>query len=207
MTARTLIAVPVKDPSVAKVRLASDLSKPARSRLASVMLRRTLVFLAPGIRAGWDLAVVTSSTQVARVAQAMGVNVIREQRAAGLNSAGDEAIDWADRAGYERLALIPSDLIDPIAEDLAQLLASNTQVTICPAHDGGTNALVVTLPYSAGLFYGPNSAQLHYDAAKAAGLTPSFCYAKSFQYDLDTAAQLGPAIREYPDLAQAIRDN
>lgn len=205
MTAHTLIAVPVKDPSVAKVRLASDLNKPARGRLARVLLRRTLVFLAPGIRAGWDLAVVTSSPDVARVAQNMGVYVIREQRAAGLNSAADQAINWAGRAGYQRLALIPSDLIGPASDDLAQLLASRAEVTICPAHDGGTNALVVKLPYSAGLFYGPNSAQLHYDAAKAAGLTSTFCFAKSFQYDLDTAAQLGPAIRDYPDLARAVR--
>jgi 2-phospho-L-lactate guanylyltransferase len=201
--APTLIVVPVKDPTQAKTRLSGVLTGRVRQRLAKAMLRRSLSFLKP-VPGKHDLAVVTSSQTAARIAKQNYAMVLPET-GQSLNGAVGQAAHWATAKGYERLCVIPADLVAPTQRDLDRLLESPADITVCPSHDGGTNALLVTPPRAIAFQYGPNSAERHLVAGQAAGLTTAQYPLESFRFDLDTSEHVGFAMACWPELAQVLR--
>lgn len=187
---RTLITVPMKAPERSKTRLADRLSQPERTRLARHLFRNTLSTLSQ--IAEVDLAIVTASQEAALLARSQGAQVIMDQDQ-GLNAALDTAAHWAEANGYDRLCILPADLAAPDPQDIAALLASDADVTLCPAADRGTNALLLSPPRAIPFCYGPASADRHRAAACSAGLRVSVRSLSSLTHDIDTEAGLDHA--------------
>jgi len=198
----TLIVVPMKEPSLAKTRLADTLDAIARAKLARFLYRRTLAVLGPiANQTGSDLAVVTKSQDARGIAQDANCAVIDEGSGkSSLSAAASLAAQWAERRGYGRLCLIPADLIAPDPADLRALLASVADVVICPSQDHGTNALLVSPPTAIGFHYGPHSAERHHAEALGKGLNAVFRDFESLSFDIDTSTCLERAVRIAPDL-------
>ena len=198
---KTLIAVPMKDPALCKTRLADSLSTEARKDLARLLYRRTLDFLAPLAEDGaTDVAVVTGEGEAADVARSCGMQVITEDAPGSLINAVETASAWACAQGYDRLCVIPADLVAPIQNDLRRFLNSTAAVTICPSSDQGTNALLVSPPDAISFHYGPRSALAHFSAAERAGLTPVLMPLASLSFDLDHSSCLNRAMTIDPEI-------
>ncbi|AVO37938.1 2-phospho-L-lactate guanylyltransferase [Pukyongiella litopenaei] len=206
-----LIVVPMKDPSASKTRLGPGLTQAQRQTLARLLFRRTIDVLrqartlpdAPR----FDLAIVTSSIEIADIAERMGATVIAEGARDGLSRAVETAARWAGNRSYASLCVIPADLAAPDPADLVRLLCcgrNRTRAVICPATDLGTNALLVSPPTAIPFLYGPNSAIRHLRAAERAGLNPVLLRLDSLQFDIDTAASLERAMRDVPELPRML---
>jgi len=178
-----LFIIPMKDPAVAKSRLAEVLPDAVRARLAMALFRRTLGFLAEA-QAGVDVLVVSESAAI----EAEATGYFLRQTGSGLNEAVTEGAAWAVAKGYRAICVLPADLADPSAEDLSRLLALGAGISIAPAHDGGTNALLVSPPDAISFHYGKGSCLAHQRAA--AGLPCTIIPLESFRYDIDTSADL-----------------
>jgi len=178
-----LFIIPMKDPAVAKSRLSEVLPDAVRARLAMALFRRTLGFLAA---AQPDVDVLVVSESAAIEAEATGFFL--RQSGVGLNEAVAEGAAWAVAKGYGAICVLPADLADPSADDLARLLALGAGISIAPAHDGGTNALLVSPPDAISFHFGKGSCLAHQRAA--AGLPCTIMPLESFRYDIDTSADL-----------------
>ena len=178
-----LFIIPMKDPAVAKSRLSEVLPDAMRARLAMALFRRMLGFLAEA-RPDVDVLVVSESEKI----KAATAGYFLRQKGSGLNEAVTEGAAWAAAKGYGAVCVIPADLADPNADDLARLLALGEGVSIAPAHDGGTNALLVSPPEAISFHFGKGSCLAHQRAAK--GLPCTIMPLESFRYDIDTSADL-----------------
>ena len=195
----TLITVPMKDPALAKTRLATTLSPSARHKLARLLYRRTLELLQNvAATAGADLAVVTQAAETLALAQEFGAYPIVEPSPPDLCESVYAASQWAIGRGYTRLCVIPADLVAPAQDELLDFLQSPAQVTICPSADQGTNALLLSPPDAIDFRYGPASALAHFAAAEAAGLAPRWMPLASLQFDLDHCEDLSRALVQVP---------
>ncbi|MEM6304895.1 MAG: 2-phospho-L-lactate guanylyltransferase [Pseudomonadota bacterium] len=200
----TLITVPMKDPARAKTRLAGELSPQARLRFVELIYTRTLDMLVPvAHQAGATLSVVTGSSRAATLARRFDVRVIEEPGELGLTAAVGHVAGFAVAEGFDRLCVIPADLAAPLAADVRMLLESDADVTICPSTDEGTNALLVAPPDAIAFQYGPHSARLHLQSARALGLCARMMDLDSLSFDIDTSACLTRAMRAVPQIAQA----
>ena len=200
----TLVVVPMKDPAASKTRLSGALDAHKRAALASALLRRTLRLL-NGINTDglFDIAVVTPSSDVARIASESDVRVIREDHEEGLNQALNLAARFAIENGYRRLCAIPADLAAPDPEEILKVVEaplSEPGVVICPSWDLGTNALALTPPDAIDFCFGPQSARCHVEAAEARGITPILLPLESIKYDIDTTECLARALSIAPDI-------
>ncbi len=190
-----LIAVPMKDPADAKSRLRAALPDPVRERLALGLFDNLLRLLTGlGTVPDWTrvtLAAVTASDTVAARARALGATVIHDQ-GKDLNSALNCAAKWAEAHGFDALCILPGDLAAPVEADIRALLARHEPgtVTLTPADDFGTNALVVAPPDAMPFAYGPGSFHAHAAAAERAGLTPVIRPLDSLRFDVDTSDDL-----------------
>ncbi|MEM9903103.1 MAG: 2-phospho-L-lactate guanylyltransferase [Pseudomonadota bacterium] len=204
----TLIVVAMKDPGAAKTRLCARLGPAERRRLALTLFDRTLCVLgAVRRRLDVEIAVVTPSPDIAGRAMRAGAHVIGEDQAAGLNAAAARAARWAEAAGHTRLCLLPADIAAPDPRDIAQLIATAEETAapvLCPAHDGGTNALVLPLPAGLAFRYGPGSAKRHAAVARAAGFDPILLPLQSLREDVDTPDTYARALEHRPDLRRAV---
>lgn len=204
-TSETLVLVPMKDPAASKTRLAGRLKSGERQRLSQHLFRQTLLMLRQAQRlAEFDIAVVTGSGKAQRIADQHWVIV--EPEDAGLNGALEHAAGVAMRSGYRRLCVLPADLAAPVATDVAAFLLEQEGVDLrlCPSWDGGTNALLVSLPCGFEFAYGRGSARRHFERATAAGLVARFEAFHSLRFDIDTRDCLDQALRFIPDLAEVV---
>ncbi len=180
-----LFIIPMKDPALAKSRLAAVLPDAVRARLAMALFRRMLAFLAEA-QPGTDVLVVSESAAI----KAEVPGLFLRQSGQGLNGAVHEGAAWAVARGYRAICVLPADLADPTPDDLARLLALRKGVVLAPAHDGGTNALLASPPDAISFHYGKGSCVAHQKAAEAAGVPCTIVPLDSFRYDIDTSADL-----------------
>jgi 2-phospho-L-lactate guanylyltransferase len=203
-----LVVIPMKDPQLAKTRLAGPKAKgtsaimggglddDSRAALAASLFSNLLIQLLrlkSHCRHGFDIATVTASAEIARRARHCGINVIAEGQILGLNNALNLAADWATQRGYRSLAVLPGDLARPQRHDLQQLLdrpENGREAVICTAKDGGTNALLLPLPVRIGFCYGENSGQSHRTALLQAGLRVRMPVLDSLRHDIDRPEDL-----------------
>lgn len=194
----TLVLIPMKDSSQAKLRLGERLGLKERTGLALHLFRRTLAVLeAAQDRESFDIAVVTRCRRVANIATPH--RVIGELKP-GLNPALTYAADRAVVFGYSRLCILPGDLANPCVGDIVGLLRSTADVVICPSEDRSTNAMILPLPARFPMSFGPGSAALHADAARMAGYRPSVMPFRSLCHTIDCPACLDRAMAEVPEL-------
>ena len=204
---KRLVVIPMKDPARAKTRLDPTLTPQKRATLALTLFRATVtrlqeaLALLPG--AGVEIAVVTSSPKITRLAQAMGLLLIDEGRPRGLSEALDMAADWAATRGYAAICVLPGDLAAPKPTELARLLIHDLaggKMVLCPADDLGTNALLAPLPCPFRFAYGVKSVVAHRQAAEAAGLCPVMLPLASLRADVDTVSDLQDLLSHQPQL-------
>ena len=203
MSSATIVVVPMKDPAASKTRLNAALGSERRASLARLLFKRTLSLLGDLQQShGFALAVVTESAEIAELAKGSAAAVIKDP-SGGLNPALTSAGDYAAAAQFERLCILPADLAAPDPSDLERVIGFapvEKAAVICPAADGGTNALLVAPPNALPFQFGPGSAKRHAEAAEAHGLTPVMMPLESLAFDIDTAEDLARAVRIVPEL-------
>ena len=179
--------IPVKELSSAKTRLSPLLDDAARRALTLAMYRDALdAALACAALDG--VAAVTRDDELLSIAEEAGAQPMPEP--GGLNEALDSAArTLARRSDVERLLVLAADLPLARAADIAAVVEAQADVAIVASNDGGTNALALT-PGAFAFRYGPNSARLHVEAAREAGLSVEPLDLPGLALDIDTPADL-----------------
>lgn len=192
MSLNPLIVIPVKDFAAAKTRLRPVLPPDARRRLAQRLCERTLGFFRRHFP-DCPLLVVTASDSIASLARSKGADVLHELRPGGLSAAARLAALWARRRGFASMLLVPADIVRLEAAEFRELLVHSRpagSVLICPARDGGTNALLTTPPDALPFRFGVDSARAHRLAAEGLGLKCRMLPFEHLGFDLDKPGDL-----------------
>lgn len=208
-TSKTLVVVPMKDLSRAKTRLSDHLDSNQRADVAAELFLQTLTFLMTAQQQNsltFDIAVVTSSVDIAEKVNAHGLHLIFEDCENGLNEALSFAAHWAIERSYSTLCVLPADIAAPDIGEFERLLglsSSAKSVVLCPALDYGTNVLIATPPDVIEFTYGSNSFLKHQAQAAARNIdcviAPSFPFSK----DVDRMEDL---TQHLPQLLEKISD-
>lgn len=190
-------AVPVKEFSGAKQRLAALLTPAQREVLAATMLEDVLAALA-GTRLLDGVLVNTVEPRAAALAQRYGARVITD----GAHDGHTGAVLGMARAlaadGHAMLTL-PGDIprVTPAEVDAvlgSRLLAPS--FTIVPAHDAqGSNAVLCAPPGAVPLRFGDDSFFPHLVAARRAGIEPTVVRLPGIALDIDHPADLRMFLR------------
>jgi 2-phospho-L-lactate guanylyltransferase len=176
------VLIPVKDFSVAKLRLAPALSPDERARLAREMAQRV-------VRAAHELpvAVVCDDRTVADWARALGALVVWAPER-GLNHAVQDGVRHLAALGVAHVTVAHADL--PLADDLAWV-GEWPGVTLVPdRRQDGTN--VIALPSECGFVfsYGPGSYRRHLVEAQRLGQPIRVERSPALSWDVDLPADL-----------------
>lgn len=186
------LIIPVRSFSDAKRRLASALGAQERAHLASAMLRDVLL-AATNVRDLWNIAIVTSSLEVAQFVKDWDVSLIDDRGADGLSEAVQFALGKLAMKRAKTVAVIPSDVPLIQSQDIHELFvaAKAHDVALAPASaDGGTNGLALSSPSLMGPCFGIASFARHIEAAQSIGLSPAFVNNIRFGLDIDEPARL-----------------
>ncbi len=176
------VLVPVKDFSVAKLRLAPALAPLERAALARRMAERV-------VRAARQLpvAVVCDDTAVADWARGLGALVVWAPER-GLNHAVQDGVRQLAGLAVAHVTVAHADL--PLADDLAWV-GDWPGVTIVPdRHDDGTNVIAVPTGRGFVFSYGPGSFRRHVAEAERLGLATRVERSPSLSWDVDLPADL-----------------
>jgi 2-phospho-L-lactate/phosphoenolpyruvate guanylyltransferase len=186
------VVIPMKDPAAAKTRLGETLPAKTRAALTRTLFRQTLRVL-KSLDQSLHIVVVTNSDAIAEICLPFRVQVL-DDPGGGLNAAVKAGADYAAHHRFSSACILPGDLADPSRDDLAALFAmprEEKSVIVAPAHDGGTNALVVTPPDAMTFAYGRDSCAAHQAKAEEAGLSCLVMPLPSLLYDVDRSSDLG----------------
>ena len=182
-----LVALPLKAFAAGKGRLRSALGPPARVALSRALATRVAAACA---EAGTETVVVTNDAGVAAWARGLGLEVITEPAAGGLNAAAVAAA--AEAARRDRAwCLVHADLplLTPaLVGAFVGALAPGTAV-LAPSRQGGTNLLAAAT--SLRFAYGPRSFTRH--LAAASHLERRVVVTPGTALDLDTPEDLRDA--------------
>nr|WP_252738129.1 2-phospho-L-lactate guanylyltransferase [Marinobacter salexigens] len=187
-----MIVIPVKGFNKAKTRLGGRFPPLRRATLARRLCERTLRFFHRYLPE-YDLLVVTSSSVIADLAKRHGAQVLQEAVAEGLSAAAERAAKWSQMHGYEAQLLIPADIAHLDETEVRSLLAiysGSPGVVLCPADDGGTNALLTSPPDAIPFRFGKRSASAHKEAASQQGIPCQTIELTHLRFDLDTPEDL-----------------
>lgn len=180
------LVVPVKSFDAGKSRLAGVLTPEVRAAHS----RRWLTHVLTTART-WGrftaILVVSRDPAVLALAAELGARPLVE-RGDSLNAALAQAQQVAAQAGAGAVLALPADLPLLSEEDLTELydLALEGQgVVIAPAHDGGTNALLLRPPAAIPYAFGEHSFAAHRALAAAAHLPCSVYHSETLALDID----------------------
>lgn len=199
--------LPVKSPRNAKQRLEGYLPPANREMLARLLYRQTIVALCQA--SGIDrVLVVTSDTEIAAHARAMGALVMEEREQCSHSASADAACQRAMELGSRTALLVPIDvpLVAPSDfESLAAAGASNGRgVVIVPSADGtGTNALARTPPDVIPSCFGPGSFRAHLEEARSRGVPAEVLRLPGLMFDIDTPEDVAELLKRAPDCGVA----
>lgn len=203
--------VPVRGLPAGKRRLAAELSIEQRNSLVRAMLDDVVAAL---LRAeSIDRVVICSRDAAAHEeADRLGVDFLDQaDQRPGYNAAVAHA--QTDLAAAEALLVAPADvpLITPDAVDLVVAAAPDGEaVVVAPAHNGGTNGLLLRPPGVIRPAFGPSSARAHAQAAATAGeagVPFRQTQIDVWAYDIDTPADLEHLKAVLPELPDEIAPN
>jgi 2-phospho-L-lactate guanylyltransferase len=188
----TVILIPIKEPSIAKSRLAGFLSRDERVRLAETMFEDVSRALL-GTHA--RVTVVTSSEEAAQRARAHGWRVMWERLQISESASVDGASLQLSQEGVTSVLRLPADIPLLTAGDVERILMDcppGPFAALVPSIDLlGTNALLRTPP---GLFpsrFGYNSYVLHVQEAERAQARIRIAEIPTIALDLDEIPDLG----------------
>jgi coenzyme F420-0:L-glutamate ligase/coenzyme F420-1:gamma-L-glutamate ligase len=190
----TLFAVvPVKHLIGTKSRLKPILNAPGRAGLTIYMMKNVLTGL-KGAEVE-HVCVVSPDPVVLQYAEAEGATPL-PQESQGLNSALEEARDWAVEKGATALLIFPADLPLLRAADVRAVLEEaegdeDPLVVVAPDTTGeGTNALLLRPPDAIPFLFGQNSFDAHLGAAREREIPTRVCEQVRLAFDLDTTDDL-----------------
>lgn len=176
------VVVPVKDFSLAKVRLAPELGPAERRDLARRMATVVVRAAAP-----LPVCIVCDSDEVRTWAGHEGARVIWTP-GLGLNGAVQAGVARLADEGVETAIVAHSDL--PLAISL-EWVSSTPGVTIVPdRRDDGTNVIAVPTAAGFGFSYGPGSFAAHRAEAERLGLPLRIVNDARLGWDVDVPADL-----------------
>jgi 2-phospho-L-lactate guanylyltransferase len=205
MSDRTSITavVPMKPLAESKTRLGGHLSDDERAELSAAMLRSVLGALRDSSVS--ETVVVGGDHHVRAIASDGGVRW-KPDRFLDLNLAVDDEFGSVWRSGRVA-AYIPADLpLVTVAEvdDMLNFAAGSRAITICPAHDGGTNGLVVPPCRGFSPRLGSQSHRRHRELAAELGIeVREFC-SPGFVLDVDTIDDLCRCLDRSPSFMQSL---
>ena len=185
------VAILMKDPQFSKTRLQGALAPELREGLSLLMFRNTLEHVQNWCVTSKEdrvLGVVTPSDKIARMAVDHGAEVVSERTPAGIDAASERAVSWAEAQGAEALLLMHADLplVSEAELDALRDAAQQVDVVIASSNDGGTNALMLSLPSRIAFGFGADSAARHVRHARAAGASHLTLQLPGLAQDLDT---------------------
>ena len=198
MKSRVNILMPVKDLAFCKQRLASVLSPQERQDLVLTLLENNLRILIAEF-SEHDVLVITPDHIVARLAKRLGVRVLVEPVAQGLNVALQRGTHWSLANGYKQQLVLAPDIADLKACELQQLFdrmdspnvdPTVPRVGIAVAKDGGTNALFSRPPNVITFQFGPNSAARMLSHCRQRGIANHRLHLTHLSLDIDTPEDL-----------------
>lgn len=201
---QTVAVVPVRGLPAGKRRLAALFDAEQRNALVRAMLEDAVNALRGAETL--DRVVICSRDAAAREeAAALEVEFLDQ---AALAPGYNRAVAHAQRAfaAAETLLVVPADmpLLTPAAVDLLVGTAPEGEaVVVAPAHNGGTNGLLLRPPEVIKPAFGPSSARAHAQAAAAAGAMGVPFRAADIDvwaWDVDTPADLRELRRLVPQL-------
>ena len=197
MSARLLVTaiVPMKPLADSKTRLSAHLDADARARLSAMMLASTLDALRDSDV--FRTVVVGGDDCVQKIAQSRRAHWTPD-RFNDLNLAVGDAIATAQADGQTAM-YVPSDLPLLTASDVNAALRFHAlrpdAITISPAHDGGTNCLIIpqNQPFTPQL--GRHSHAKHRAQAARLNIEIRDCQSPAFHRDVDTIQDLRHCIQ------------
>lgn len=180
----------MKPLSAAKTRLSDHLDPTARARLSAAMLDSTLAALRDSAVAR---TVVVGGDECVKAIAAARCAEWTPDRFDDLNLAVGDAIAMAQRAGQIAM-YVPADLPLIMANDVDAALRFAAEdfgsLTICPAHDGGTNCLIVPSRQPLAPRLGSHSHERHRELAAELGVEMREFRSPAFERDVDTIDDL-----------------
>jgi len=184
------LLIPVKPLAEGKQRLSSRLSPTQRHALNRHFCLHTFA-IACQVLAAADCIVVSRCDEVLTLAQAHGMQSLREPPPGGLNAALEQASSFARGQGADAVLSLSCDLPGLSADDLQSMIARAAHGRIVLGVDrsgSGTNALLVSPPGAITYHYGPGSHARHRLAALNAGLGFELIHRSGIAEDMDTPA-------------------
>ena len=197
------VIVPMKPLAESKTRLSDHLGSHERAELSAVMLAKVLAALRDS---------KVSSTVV--VGGDERVRAIAEDHDADWDPDKFNDLNLAVNGAFERVwdsggaaAYIPGDLPLLTGSDvlgLVELVTHTNGITICPAHDGGTNALVVPAGMGFTPKLGSHSHSKHRGLATSLGVEFRELWSPGFELDVDTVDELRACLHRLPSRIQSL---
>jgi len=197
------LLIPVKPLDEGKQRLSSRLSPAQRHALNRHFCLHTFEIACQALAAA-DCIVVSRCDEVLALAQAHGMQTLREHLPGNLNAALEQASILARIQGAQAVLSLSCDLPLLNADDLRVLIthAAPGHVVLGPDRsEDGTNALLVSPPGALAYHYGPGSHARHRRAALNAGLAFETIHRPGIAEDVDTPDDFDALMR----LPEAIR--
>jgi 2-phospho-L-lactate guanylyltransferase len=190
-------AVPVKEFTGAKQRLAALLTPGQREVLAATMLEDVLGALAGARRLG-GILVNTLEPRAAALADRYGARVVADGARAGHTGAVMGMARTLAAEGHAMLTL-PGDIPRVTAAEIDAVVGScrpAPSFTIVPAHDElGSNAVLCAPPAAVPLRFGDDSYFPHLLAARRCGIEPTILRLPGIALDIDHPADLRMFLR------------
>ncbi|HEX6478798.1 MAG TPA: 2-phospho-L-lactate guanylyltransferase [Ktedonobacteraceae bacterium] len=183
--------VPLKSLTIAKSRLAPYLSHHQREILVLNMLHHVLQSLRRS-ELFERISVVSSDERVLEQAEVWEAQALHEEKG-GHNPALEAAALRELEAGSTALLTISADLPLLTIRDIRTLVEQSTQyeVVIAASREGtGTNAILVRPPLALPYLFGPDSLQLHRQAAMQRHLSYTIYSSCGLALDIDTINDL-----------------
>ena len=210
--AEGLVAVvPVRGLPAGKRRLAALLDADERNDLVRAMLDDVVAALVAAESVG-SILIASRDVAARDEASRLGVGFLDQT---DIRLGYNRAVAFAQDAlgDAEAMLVVPADvpLITPDSVDLVVSSAPDGPVVVvAPAHDGGTNGLLLRPPDVIAPQFGPSSARAHEQAAAAAGdAGVPFRLARIdvWAFDLDTPSDLRWLQETLPQLPESIAPN
>jgi 2-phospho-L-lactate guanylyltransferase len=187
--------IPVKDPYESKTRLSSILNPESRRKLTLLMLEDVVSTLKSS-KTLTGVVVVSSSLEVLNLVENLGCKTVREgAKGVGLNKAVELGVEYAGKLGAEAVLIMPADIPMIDSEDVDRLLLTGfclekPYMVVSPSEDGGTNALMLSIPTPITFRFGSDSYRLHlYEAEKTKSNIAIF-HSKKLMLDIDDEGDL-----------------
>ncbi len=185
---KKVVLLPLKDPTLAKQRLAGQLSSDERQRLAWAMLADVAEALRRA-RKPDQVVVVSSCPPILSFAEQNDWQVIPESHQISESHSVDRSCRLLRQSGVRTVLRIPGDIPLIQGQDLDRILSCEMTppyAVLVPSRDGtGTNALLRNPPDAFPSHFGRNSLALHQQAATSRGVELKILRNPRISFDLD----------------------